>query len=230
MAFKRTSYSLYSPLRLPTVSHSMDAHPLGCAAVFFEKLVIGGDLSSLRFMSMTICFVGLIFAISFVLLVLFSVAVEASEFLVFPLTIEWFTLVVVGIYLLVRESRARSTPPSLPVALVMFGVQFILGLATSLALTIRAWPGSTLCDDFGTIPHGCSIALAVVGMSWVTTTAAFAGILLSCAGPLYRLYRGLCAIPRAKGNPKEHAIELVDMPSHHPSHNGSKDRWTNIPV
>lgn len=44
------------------------------------------------------------------------------DFLVFPLVVEWFTLVIVVLYLLVRESR-RGTSASL-----MFGAQFILGL------------------------------------------------------------------------------------------------------
>ncbi|KAJ7470522.1 hypothetical protein FB451DRAFT_1559780 [Mycena latifolia] len=132
----------------------MNYHPLGSAAIVFENFIIG-----------------FMFTTNLVLLVIFSVAMEASEFLVFGLAIEWFTLVMVGLYLLVRESRVRGTPPSLQKALVMFAAHFILDLVTSLALTIRAWPGSTLCDAFGNLANACGIALAVVAMSWLTTTA-----------------------------------------------------------
>ncbi|KAJ7109140.1 hypothetical protein C8R44DRAFT_743489 [Mycena epipterygia] len=154
----------------------------------------------------------LISTLNFILLVVFSVAVAASDFLALPLAIEWFTLVVVALYLLVRESRVRGTPPRLPGALVMFAIQFLLGLVTSMVLTIRAWPGSTLCDDFKTVANSCSVALAVVGLSWLATTTGF------------RMRR------RPKVPSNEHVIELVDMPSHQPRHNGGKEGWTDIPV
>ncbi|KAJ7694124.1 hypothetical protein B0H17DRAFT_471590 [Mycena rosella] len=95
----------------------MDYHPLGPAAIVFENL-----------------FIGFMVIVNLVLLVIFSVSMEASEFLALPLVIEWFTLVVVSLYLLVRESRTRGTPPSLAKAIIMFGTQFLLGLGTNYSV------------------------------------------------------------------------------------------------
>ncbi|KAJ7752095.1 hypothetical protein B0H16DRAFT_1547415, partial [Mycena metata] len=184
--------------------------------------------------------------VNMIILILLSIAVETSDFLVLPLTIEWFTLVLAALYLLVRESRPRGSP-SFSGALVMFGAELVLGLITSIALTLRAWQGSTLCDEFAKLPKPCSVALAMVGLSWLAATtggfsrlspprhvnqlrSAFAGILLSFVPPLYRLYQVLCA-RRRKVNPQEHAIELTNLPSDcQSSYNGGKDQWTDIPV
>ncbi|KAJ7172725.1 hypothetical protein C8R46DRAFT_1216516 [Mycena filopes] len=183
--------------------------------------------------------------INLTVLVLLSLAVKTSDFLVLPLAIEWFALVLVALYLLVREGSPRGTPPSLSAAAVMFSSEFFLGLGkvyklslaipshnrkvTSLALTIRAWEGSTLCDDFGKLPKSCSVALAIVAMAWLGTTTALAGILLSCAPPLYRMHQALCT-RRRKVNSKEHVIELADIPSHYQPSYGGKEEWTDIPV
>ncbi|KAJ7135022.1 hypothetical protein C8R43DRAFT_956228 [Mycena crocata] len=152
-----------------------------------------------------------------ILLVLFSVAVEGSTDCA---------------YLLVRESRPRGTPHSLPIALVMFTAQFILGLVTSILLTIRA-PGTTLCEDFVNLANPCSVALAVTGISWlvptlVTAGVAFCGMVLSCAIPLHRLYIGLKKQWTPKAKPNEHVFELDNMPSYQPDRRG-KEEWTNIP-
>ncbi|KAF8212487.1 hypothetical protein K438DRAFT_1248019 [Mycena galopus ATCC 62051] len=194
--------------------------PLGSAAVVGENILL---------VIMSI--------INLILLILFSLALELNTtFIVFPLTIEWFMLVLVGIYLLVRKSRARSTPSSLSGAAFMFGTQTILGLVSSVAITDRAWSAraSTLCDDFVKIPNSCRVALAVVGLSWLGTTAAFAGILLSVAGPLYRSYIGIRRLRRHKITHRRHVIELVDVPSasYQPSLDKGKGReeWTEIPL
>ncbi|KAJ7349463.1 hypothetical protein DFH08DRAFT_959612 [Mycena albidolilacea] len=194
--------------------------PLGSAAVVSENILI-------VFMS----------TINLILLILVAVAVRlgasTSTFLVLPFTVEWLALVISVIYLLVRESRKPGTPPSLSGAAFMFGTQTILGLVTSIAVTNRAWPGSALCADFGKVPNSCSVALAFVGLSWIGTTIAFAGVLLSYAGPLYRLYHAL-RTSRRPGviSNGEHVIELADLPSarYQPSLNNGKGReeWTDI--
>ncbi|KAJ7684926.1 hypothetical protein DFH06DRAFT_1313302 [Mycena polygramma] len=116
--------------------------------------------------------IALMSTIHLILFILLSVAVAAGteSFLVLPLAIEWLTLVTVAIYLLVRKSRARGAPSSLLGALITFTLEFILSLVTAVAVTQRAWPGSTLCEDFGKIPNPCRVALAVVALSWLATT------------------------------------------------------------
>ncbi|KAJ6513914.1 hypothetical protein C8R47DRAFT_1207190 [Mycena vitilis] len=150
-----------------------------------------------------------------ILFVLLTVAVAAGteSFLVLPLAIEWLSLVTAGIYLLVRKSRARGAPPSHLSALITFTLEFILSLVTAVAVTQRA-PGSTLCEDFGKIPNPCRVALAVVALSWLAATTAFAGILLPCADPLYRLYLALRSRRRtSKPTTSENHIELAYLPT-----------------
>ncbi|KAJ7273469.1 hypothetical protein B0H12DRAFT_1228331 [Mycena haematopus] len=191
--------------------------PLGSAAVGIENILI-------VFMS----------TINLILLVLFSSAMELSiSFLVLPFTVQWLTLVIAVTYLIAKASRVRGTPPSLSGAAFMFATQTLLGLVASVALTDRAWR-STLCDDFAKIPHSCRVALAVVSISWVGTTTAFAGILLSCAGPLYRSYMALRTPLRPNPAPTHQAFELVDIPSarYQPSYSkwNGREEWTEIPV
>ncbi|KAJ7046538.1 hypothetical protein C8F04DRAFT_200033 [Mycena alexandri] len=214
----------------------MDSHPVKVALP--RQSATSGIKSTFSFVMILpkVSLLHLVFKTSFVvtinviILVLLSITVETSDFLVLPLTIEWFTLVLAALYLLVRESRARGSPPSLSDATVMFGAEFVFSSITSIALTIRAWQGSTLCDDFGKLPKPCSVALAMVGMSWLAATTALTGILLSFAPPLYRLYHAFCT-RRRKVNPQEHAIELANLPSNYQSsYNGGKDQWTDIPV
>ncbi|KAJ7940885.1 hypothetical protein B0H13DRAFT_1850017 [Mycena leptocephala] len=199
----------------------MQSHSLDSAVGVGENCIIGETTSPIDSPSLTILSQVLVSIINLGLLVLLSVVVEASNFLVFPLVVEWFTLVIVVLYLLVRESR-RGTSASL-----MFGAQFILGLA----LTSRAWLGSALCNDFGNMAHSCRVALAVVALSWLSTSTAFAGILLSCVGPLHRFYLAHCMPRRPKIKPSEHVIKLVNMPTtYQASHNTGKEEWTEIPV
>ncbi|KAJ6455829.1 hypothetical protein C8R45DRAFT_589587 [Mycena sanguinolenta] len=209
---------------------SLKTHsPLGSAAIVAENILIV-----------------LMSAINFTLLVLFSSAMNVNTtFLVLPFTIEWFTLVIVIIYLMVRASGTGNKRPSLSGATFMFATQTFFGLVNSLALTDRAWPGPNLCDDLGRLSHSCpAIALAVVGLSWLGTTTASAGILLSCAGPLHRAYRAL-GIPRRHDPASiDHIFELVDIPTRYhdqpgpsydqPSYNKGKgkvgEEWIEIPI
>ncbi|KAF7359525.1 hypothetical protein MSAN_01295500 [Mycena sanguinolenta] len=166
-------------------------------------------------------------------------------FLVLPFTIEWFTLVIVISYLMLRASRSGNKPPSLSGAGFIFATQTLLGIVNSLALTNRAWPGSNLCNDLGKLSHSCrAIALVVVGLSWLGTTTAFAGILLSCAGPLHRVYKALHLPRRHNSASLDHIFELVDIPTRYhdqprpnydqPSYDKGKaklgEEWTEIPI
>ncbi|KAK7015066.1 hypothetical protein R3P38DRAFT_1428059 [Favolaschia claudopus] len=181
-------------------------------------------------------FITLVLTINSILFILFCIAVQAnsSTYLILPFTMEWFTLFLPVLHVIAKvsyehEILARSHTP-----VPLFGTQTVLGLVSSIAITHRAWDGSSICDDFGGLPNPCRSALTVVGLSWLQTTVAFVALLLSCGCSLHRWSLGYGGVRKPYVVPRQSDIALMDLSARYPTslyRGKSRDEeWTDIPL